>query len=150
IIETVAAVLLAHRVQQALLFPEMQRRDTHTHLFGRLSYSQSLWMGGVRLLGGLPDQWMQGSERLLDLETFVSQLCVSLVDRRKRCRKVAPMKRLHNRRCSGPAVATNHTFYCLECSQMLLRVETIAARTPLCLRNQATGLIIAHLLHTHL
>src|SRR5438309_6947004 len=53
VIEAVAAVLLANRVQQALLFPEMQGRGTHTHLFGRLSYSKPLRMGGARPRGGL-------------------------------------------------------------------------------------------------
>src|SRR6266481_6523240 len=52
VVETVAAVLLANRVQQALLFPEMQGRDTYTHLFGRLSYSESLRMGGALQRGG--------------------------------------------------------------------------------------------------
>src|SRR5437879_8612820 len=52
VIEAVAAVLLANRVQQALLFPEMQGRDTHTHLFGRLTHSKPLRMGGARLRGG--------------------------------------------------------------------------------------------------
>src|SRR5947209_13615131 len=52
VIEAVAAELLANRVQQALLFPEMQGRDTHTHLFGRLSYSQLLRMGGALQRGG--------------------------------------------------------------------------------------------------
>src|SRR6266576_5331413 len=58
------------------------------------------------------------------------------------------MKRLHDRWRSGPAVATNHAFYCFECSQMLLCVEAIAARTPLCLRDQAIRLVIAYLLNT--
>src|SRR5260370_42180585 len=58
------------------------------------------------------------------------------------------MKRLHDRRRPLPAIAMNHAFYCFEGSKMLLCVEAITARTPLCLRDQATGLVIAHLLDT--
>jgi hypothetical protein len=85
VIEAVAAVLLAHRVQQALLFPEMQGRDTHTHLFGRLSYSESLRMGGALQRGGPSGECTQGSERLFNLGTFAGKLGVTLVDCRKRC-----------------------------------------------------------------
>ena len=46
VVETVAAVLLANRVQQALLFPEMQGRDTHAHLPGRFSHPDPLGMMG--------------------------------------------------------------------------------------------------------
>ena len=47
VVETVAAVLLANRVQQALLFPEMQGRDTHAHLPGRFSHPDPLGMMGA-------------------------------------------------------------------------------------------------------
>jgi len=52
VIEAVAAALLAYWVQKTLLFPEMQRRDAHTHLFGRLTHSNPLRMGGARPRGG--------------------------------------------------------------------------------------------------
>src|SRR5260370_31865632 len=56
------------------------------------------------------------------------------------------MKRLHNRWRPLPAVATDHAFHRFECSKMLLGVETVAAWTALCFRDQAAGFVIAHLL----
>src|SRR5579863_771514 len=73
---------------------------------------------------------------------------MALVDRRKCRGKVAPVKRLHDRCCSLPAVGMDDVSHRFECSQMLLRVEAIASWAPLCFRDQATGLVIAYLLDT--
>src|SRR5262245_28210177 len=105
-------------------------------------------MVGALQRGGLRGQCMQGRERLLNLETFAGKLCVALVDSRKCSGKVAPMKRLHDLRRSLPAVATGQASRRFKCSKMVLRVEAIAARATLCFRDQATGLVIAHLLDT--
>ncbi len=56
IVEAVAAVLLANRVQQALLFPEMQGGDTHAHLLGRFSHPDPLGMMGALQRIGLCSQ----------------------------------------------------------------------------------------------
>src|SRR5438105_597108 len=56
------------------------------------------------------------------------------------------MKCLHDHGRSLPTVAADHAFHRLECSQMLLSVETVAAWTALRLRDQATRFVIAHLL----
>src|SRR5260370_24662730 len=59
VIEAIAAVLLAKRVQKALLFPEMQGRDTHAHLFCRLSHSAPLRMVGALQRSGFRGHWTQ-------------------------------------------------------------------------------------------
>src|SRR6266705_45570 len=60
------------------------------------------------------------------------------------------MKRLHDRRCQLPAVATYHASHGFERCKMLLRVETVAAWTALCFRDQATGFVVAYLLDAYL
>src|SRR5260221_6179256 len=56
VVEAVAAVLLANRVQQALLFPEMQGGDTHAYLLGRFSHPDPLGMMGALQRIGLYSQ----------------------------------------------------------------------------------------------
>ena len=147
IVETIAVALIALRTQKALLLPEVQGRDAHTHLPCRLSHMQALRM--ARTLRGhrLGRQCMQGREQLLTLLPFVGKLGVTRVDRGKRKCKVACMKRAHNHRHTRPTIASDQTARGLERGEVLLRVETISTLTACSPWQQAQSFVVAYLLH---
>ncbi len=134
IIEAVMAVLVAHRVQKALLFPEVQRRDAYPHLLRRIPHAEPQRMvchvcRGQR--SGLCGQCVQGCQRLLNLDTLVGELGVPLVDQCKRDGKIAPVNRPHYCARPLPAIASEQTPGGFERYEVLLRVEAIAARAAL-------------------